>query len=62
VDSWNCNSETGACEPTGAVEEADETNNLTHLGGLTVTGENPPHTTIQAEELPIRPAQPGTGE
>jgi hypothetical protein len=25
----------------GAVEESDETNNLTHLGGLTVAGENP---------------------
>jgi hypothetical protein len=41
VDSWNCESETGACAPTGAVEEANEDNNLTHLGGLTVTGENP---------------------
>jgi hypothetical protein len=41
VDSWNCESETGACAPTGAVEEANEANNLTHLGGLTVTGTNP---------------------
>jgi hypothetical protein len=27
--------------PTGAVEEDDETNNLTHLDGLEVTGTNP---------------------
>jgi hypothetical protein len=41
VDSWNCDSETGQCVAGGAVEESDETNNLTHLGGLEVTGENP---------------------
>jgi len=41
VDSWNCDSETGQCVAGGAIEESDEVNNLTHLGGLTVTGENP---------------------
>jgi hypothetical protein len=41
ADSWNCASETGQCVAGGAVEESDEANNLTHLGGLTVTGENP---------------------
>jgi hypothetical protein len=41
VDSWNCDSETGQCVAGGAVDESDEDNNLTHLGGLEVTGENP---------------------
>jgi hypothetical protein len=41
VDSWNCDADMSQCVPTGAVVEEDETNNLTRLGGLVVTGANP---------------------
>jgi hypothetical protein len=41
VDSWNCDANGEQCIAGGAVEESDETNNLTHLGGLEVTSENP---------------------
>jgi hypothetical protein len=41
VDSWNCGANGEQCVAGGAVEESDEDNNLTHLGGLEVTGENP---------------------
>jgi hypothetical protein len=62
VDSWNCD-ETGApCAADGAIPEGDETNNLTHLDDLTVTGENPPHTTTQLDMLPLRSTQPGKGD
>lgn len=59
VDSWNCDANGEQCVAAGAIAERNETNNLTHLGGLTVTGENPPLTTTQAEALPLRPPQPG---
>jgi hypothetical protein len=62
VDSWNCDANGEQCVTGGAVDEGDETNNLTHLNGLTVTGGNPSQTTIQTEALPIRPSQPGKGE
>jgi hypothetical protein len=62
VDSWNCDEQGEQCVATGVEQERDETNNLTHLGGLTVTGENPPQPTIQTEALPIRPSQPEKGE
>jgi hypothetical protein len=62
VDSWNCD-ETGAqCAVAGVLPEGDETNNLTYLNGLTVTGDNPPQTTTHVVELPVRPPQPGKGE
>jgi hypothetical protein len=52
IDAWNCPSET-ECSEIGAVGEADEGNNLLHLSGLNVTGENPPapSATVQGREF-----------
>jgi hypothetical protein len=55
VDNWN----PGVA--TGAVAESDETNNQFHIGGLTVTGPNPPIMQLQSaaalRERPIQPAK-----
>jgi len=41
----------------GAVPESSEGNNQFHLGGLTVTGKNPPLLSVQSvDNLPARPA------
>jgi hypothetical protein len=51
VDSWN----PGVA--TGGVVEGSESNNAAHLGGLTVSGPNPPFVSIlSATQLPERPA------
>jgi hypothetical protein len=51
VDSWN----PGVA--SGAVAESSESNNAAHLGGLTVTGKNPPFASAQSTtRLPARPA------
>jgi len=51
VDSYN----PGTAD--GAVLESSERNNQFHLGGLTVTGNNPPLLNVQsAQNLPGRPA------
>ncbi|NJP06213.1 MAG: hypothetical protein HC837_11615 [Chloroflexaceae bacterium] len=52
VDSWDPDSS------TGNIAESDETNNLTQLSGLTVTGDNPPSLASEGREVPDRPAQP----
>ncbi|NJP05656.1 MAG: tandem-95 repeat protein [Chloroflexaceae bacterium] len=49
VDSWQPGSATGSVDEGGG----NETNNLVHLGGLQVTGENPAFTTV-SETLPER--------
>jgi hypothetical protein len=49
VDSWNPSA------ATGAVLEANETNNSDHIGGLTVTGPNPAFRGAPATVLPDRP-------
>jgi hypothetical protein len=51
VDSWNPGVATGA-----VPEGSGEGNNTAHLGGLTVTGENPPTPQLQHETLPVRAA------
>ncbi|HEX5692331.1 MAG TPA: hypothetical protein VFX76_20085, partial [Roseiflexaceae bacterium] len=51
VDSWK----PGVAQ--GAVAEANEANNIAHLGGLSVKGVNPPFLRMRpAAELPARPA------
>jgi hypothetical protein len=50
ADSWDTTS-----TPNGAVVETNETNNRTELGGLTVTGTNPPLPSSYDTELPPRP-------
>jgi uncharacterized repeat protein (TIGR01451 family) len=43
----------------GAVAEGDESNNLLHLGGLTVSGANPPIAQLRSvADLPARPQRP----
>jgi hypothetical protein len=49
ADSWN----PGVA--TGAVTESDETNNSIHLGGLTVSGPNPPQVGPAAADIKPRP-------
>jgi hypothetical protein len=59
ADSWNTSGS------SGVIEESDETNNLAHIDGLTVTGTNPPytpwpgirgaHAAAQPRALPARP-------
>jgi VCBS repeat-containing protein len=45
-------------EPAGAVAESDETNNQFHLGGLSVTGSNPPLIGLRSVvDLSRRPAR-----
>jgi hypothetical protein len=53
VDSWN----PGVA--SGAVQESNETNNRDHIGGLTVTGPNPPSTSAEPSLLKERPAHLG---
>jgi hypothetical protein len=53
VDSWN----PGVA--SGAVQESNETNNRDHIGGLTVTGPNPPSVSAEPSLLKERPAHLG---
>jgi predicted outer membrane repeat protein len=51
VDSWNPGVN------SGAVFESNESNNAAHVGGLRVTGHNPPLVSVRsADRLPVRPA------
>jgi hypothetical protein len=58
VDSWNCNEQGEQCVTSGVEQESDEANNLTHLDGLTVMGENPATTRMHARDVPPRTALP----
>jgi hypothetical protein len=51
VDSWN------ATTTTGAVRESNENNNILHLPGLTVQGQNPP-APARLNDARLREARP----